>query len=263
MKYLKLYENFENTELLCQKYFKERNYTINQDGSVDINGGVDLDYYYLDNIPLNFNRVSGYFDISNNRISSLKGIPKYIGDGLFISSNRIKTLGNYLSHFEEISGGFYCMGNELTSLDGCPKRIIDGFDCSSNKLINLKSCPEYIGGEFDFELNMINTLTYFPKTIIGNGIEGTHNKITNLMGLPIKFDRIYLYGNPIYEILFIVDEDIYGKIGRQKFIKFLIEYDVIRENNIIIEQRLEEAYYMATKKELPRNKRRFKNYKLI
>ena len=39
MKHLKLFENFEDIESICKKY-NITNYTINVDGSIDVNGNV-------------------------------------------------------------------------------------------------------------------------------------------------------------------------------------------------------------------------------
>jgi hypothetical protein len=98
MKYLKLFENFDQTEIdkICKKY-KIKNYTINPDGSIDVDGNVDLDNQNIAELPLKFNKVSGYFDCSVNILTSLIGCPNYVG------------------------GYFDCGHNKLTSLDGGPK----------------------------------------------------------------------------------------------------------------------------------------------
>jgi hypothetical protein len=55
---------------ICNE-LKIDNYTINPDGSIDVDGGVYLDRRNLDRIPIKFNKVSGSFDCSNNNITSL------------------------------------------------------------------------------------------------------------------------------------------------------------------------------------------------
>ena len=50
---------------ICKEYDIE-NYTINSDGSIDVAGDVDLYDKGLTEIPLVFNKVTGYF--SFNRI---------------------------------------------------------------------------------------------------------------------------------------------------------------------------------------------------
>ena len=88
----------EEIHRIC-KNFEIENYTINPDGSIDVDGNVELGVYKLDKIPLKFNNVSGYFNISFNKITSLEGCPKYIG------------------------GRFYCNYNKLTSLEYFPNKI--------------------------------------------------------------------------------------------------------------------------------------------
>jgi len=86
------------------------NYTINEDGSIDVNGDVHLYGYGLTELPINFNKVSGTFDCSENNLTSLKGCPKCVG------------------------GNFSCGNNNLTDLKGSPKVIDGSFYCSGNYL---------------------------------------------------------------------------------------------------------------------------------
>ena len=83
---IKLFEQFNNEQEIhdiCKKYNIE-NYTINSDDSVDVDDNVDLRNLNLKKIPLKFNRVSGVFDCSWNRLSSLKGCPKEVGGVFFL-----------------------------------------------------------------------------------------------------------------------------------------------------------------------------------
>ena len=68
MKYLRLYESFNKNEIdeICREYGISY-YTINPDGSININGGnVYIDDMGLSKIPINFNKVNGDFDCSDN-----------------------------------------------------------------------------------------------------------------------------------------------------------------------------------------------------
>ena len=112
MKYLKLFEGFKDIEFICKEY-GIKNYTINSDGSIDVDDDVDLSNDKLDILPLKFNKVSGYFDCANNQLTSLVGAPIRVG-----------------RHF-------YCDHNKLTSLEGAPKEVGRYFDCSDNQLTNL------------------------------------------------------------------------------------------------------------------------------
>ena len=193
MRYLKLYENFDEIDRICQQY-NIQNYVINQDGSVDVSNGVYLHSMGLSKLPFKFGRVSDDFVCSHNQLTSLFGSPK------------------------EVGGNFACHYNLLTTLIGGPYSVGGNFICDSNNLKDMYGFPLYINNTF----------------------------------------RLRLFNNPVSEIVGLVSID-----KKITFVKWLNEYDVIRDGNKIVEMRLEEAYYMTTKTELPKNKRTFKNYQLI
>jgi len=87
-----------NIEQICELY-NIKNYTINKDGSIDVDGDVFLYKRNLNKLPLNFNKVSGVFYCDNNELTSLVGAPK------------------------EVGGSFYCDNNKLISLKGAPNRV--------------------------------------------------------------------------------------------------------------------------------------------
>ena len=101
---------------ICKKY-NIQNYTINPDGSIDVEGSVNLYGKGLTKIPLKFNKVSGYFNCSYNKLTSLKGSPK------------------------EVGSFFTCYDNNLNDLKYAPNRIGTWFDCSVNNLKNLVNSP--------------------------------------------------------------------------------------------------------------------------
>ena len=115
MKYLKIFENFnkEDIDSICERYGIE-NYTINEDGTIDVNGDVNLTYKGLTELPLKFRNVTGYFFCSANELSSLEGCPESVG------------------------GYFSCSRNKLKTLEGCPKSVGGSFRCSSNQLMTLQ-----------------------------------------------------------------------------------------------------------------------------
>lgn len=55
-------------------------YTINDNFTVDVVCDVYLNGKNLTKIPVQFNKVKGYFDCRNNKLISLKGCPKIIID---------------------------------------------------------------------------------------------------------------------------------------------------------------------------------------
>ena len=63
---------------ICKKY-KIKNYTINLDGSIDVEGNVNLSNRELDKLPLKFNRVSRIFSCSRNFLTTLENSPIEVG----------------------------------------------------------------------------------------------------------------------------------------------------------------------------------------
>ena len=108
--------------LICEKY-NITNYTVNPDGSIDVNGDVFLWNRELTELPLVFNKVTGNFDCDYNNLTSLKGCPRWVG------------------------GCFSCNINQLTSLEFSPDYVGGSFDCYTNQLTDNYYDME-IGGYF-------------------------------------------------------------------------------------------------------------------
>ena len=104
---------------ICEKY-DIKNYTINPDGSIDVDDGVDLSGKDLIKIPLKFNKVNGWFDCSYNRLTTLKGCPK-------------RVFGQY----------FQCQRNMLIDLEHFP--IVEDYTRSFVGMNPLKSISGYNG----------------------------------------------------------------------------------------------------------------------
>ena len=83
-------------------------YTINDDGSIDVEGSVNLSRKKLTKIPFNFSKVSGVFRCYHNQLTSLDGAPNNVGSG------------------------FDCSDNQLTSLEGAPNNVGGYFYCYNN-----------------------------------------------------------------------------------------------------------------------------------
>jgi hypothetical protein len=147
-------------EEICEKY-NIKNYTINDDGSIDVNGDVYLYNCNLTELPLVFNKVSGWFDCSNNRLTNLKGSPRWVGSSFYCYYNKLTSL----EFSPDYVGGFFdCKYNDLTDLVGSPKEVVGDFRCHYNKnLINPKGCSEKIGWLFYCD----NT----PLSSVFNGVD--------------------------------------------------------------------------------------------
>ena len=115
---------------VCSKFYI-RNYTINEDMSIDVKGNVFFSARSLNKIPLKFNKVSRDFGCSHNKLTTLEGAPNTVG------------------------GRFYCGYNQLTNLEGGPNTVGGDFDCSYNQLTSLEGAPKYVGGDLDCSYNQL------------------------------------------------------------------------------------------------------------
>lgn len=130
MKFLKPYSIFESIEdddqflknkedirnWLRNKYLS--NCEIQDDLSVNVNGGVNLFQRGLELLPVQFGRVDGYFSVGMNRLKSLKGCPVSCGSSFNCTGNQLKTL-----KFgpKKVNGSFSCSNNQLTTFEGLKK----------------------------------------------------------------------------------------------------------------------------------------------
>ncbi len=128
----------------CKKYNIE-NYTINKDGSIDVDGSVNLYDKGLTKLPLKFNRVNGDFWCSENYLTTLEGCPNEVGGTFHCAINKLITLKGCP---KIVGGHFTCYNNHLTSLLYGPERVGDSLNCSNNKLLSLVGIPQIIRGNF-------------------------------------------------------------------------------------------------------------------
>lgn len=140
----------EITEI-CKKYQIE-NYSINPDGSIDVDGNVDLFSRNLAILPLKFGRVLGNFNIQNNLLTTLYGAPVAVGGNFNCYHNR---LTNLIGSPKWVGADFFCYNNQLSSLEGSPKVVRGSYYISGNdKLSNLAGCTLKIGANFSFDYTL-------------------------------------------------------------------------------------------------------------
>lgn len=141
MKHIRRFnESKESIESICKKY-GITNYTINDDGSIDVDGNVNLFNKGLTNLPLKFRNVTGSFDCRSNKLVSLEGAPKSLDYSFNCSFNKLTNLEGA----PQSTGHFYCSDNQLTTLEGAPKSTLGTFNCSNNQLVNLDFAPSCKG----------------------------------------------------------------------------------------------------------------------
>ena len=76
MKYIKLFESVNEKKVarICKEY-GIKNWSINKDGLVDVDGDVKLNLKGLTKLPLQFGRVTGNFYCYQNELTTLERAP--------------------------------------------------------------------------------------------------------------------------------------------------------------------------------------------
>ena len=128
------------------------NYTINSQGEIDVDGGVDLSKVEFKELPYKFGIVDGHFSVwSCKNLTSLKNCP------------------------DKVEGYFSCsLCPQLDSLEGCPKEVRGSFFCRDcSQLDSLKGCPKKVRGNFwcggckgEFTKEEVKSLCKVKKSII-------------------------------------------------------------------------------------------------
>ena len=236
MKYLKLFENFDQSEIdyLCKEYRIE-NYTINPDGSIDVDGDVDLLDEKLTKLPLKFNRVSGNFTCTYNKLTSLIGCPNHVGGDFSCSKNKLTSLIGCPNH---VGGYFSCSKNKLTSLIGCPNHIGRYFTCTYNQLTSLIGCPNHVSGSFSCNSNQLTTLDGYPQ-YVGDGFSCSNNPVSKIIYLFNEDSKIYLEYQETYNFL---RKD--GKIVKHLFYEALKDYNEYYNRQIELPKRIKGYTYI-------------------
>jgi hypothetical protein len=88
-----------------------------------VKGCLDLNGLSLTQLP-KIHSVGGWFDCSNNQLTSLQHAPQSVG------------------------GWFDCCNNQLTSLQYAPKSVGGDFYCYNNQLTSLQYAPQSVGGSY-------------------------------------------------------------------------------------------------------------------
>jgi len=97
----------EQIEFLDKVCGDRRNYTINENGEVDVAGSVNMNSMGLTEIPVKFNKVYGEFRCSYNNLTTLKNCPNYLSDILMCNNN------NLTDYFKSIKEEDFPLWNKL------------------------------------------------------------------------------------------------------------------------------------------------------
>ena len=125
-------------------------------GLVDVDGDFYCSVSGLQNLMgVRFGRVSGNFNCSSNKLTSMEGAP------------------------QEVGKYFGCVFNQLTSLEGAPQKVGRSFYCDGNQLTSLEGAPQEVGGDFSCYRNQITSLKGIP--FVNVDINLNPNPIWNLI----------------------------------------------------------------------------------
>jgi len=165
------------------EHFGITKYTINADGTVDIDGDVDLSRKGLTEIPIRFGIVRGDFIIINNNLLSLKNSPREV-TGVFDCSYNPQL--SSLKNGPKIAKYYYCNNCNLKSLEGGPKQVAESFVCSENINLTslkggLKSVKNYYCNDCD-----LKSLKNGPSEVVEKFDCSVNENLTSLEGGPIK-----------------------------------------------------------------------------
>lgn len=160
---------------------------------------VELDHLFLKEIPDNIAMYAchGSYDISNNKLASLKNCPSFVKGNFDCSHNNLTSLRDGP---QEVQGSYYCNFNKITSLDGIAKIIGGGVDVSSNQLTSLQGLPTLKSNRsLKVTDNKITSLIgYGFESIEFSSFDVTSNKLTSLAGSPYRVNANYeCDANPI------------------------------------------------------------------
>lgn len=94
-----------------------KHFVINDDLTINVNGDVNLSFTRMEEFPtfIQFNKVNGSFDCSENRMTTLRGCPRIVTGNFYCYNNRLSSLQNCP---EVVKGKFFCHGNNRKFLEG-------------------------------------------------------------------------------------------------------------------------------------------------
>ena len=195
-----------NNLLEIENWLKEysiNNYMISEDFYITVQGNVNLNGKLNGKkLPVKFKIVDGYFDISNNNLTSLEGCPKVVTKDFNCSKNKLNSLFDCPTDVGELD----CSYNVLKTLSYAPKEVKGSFNCSFNELVSIKGSPRTIKGHFNCSDNKLSSLKGGPK-YVDTYFDCSHNFIERLIDGPVSVGHDYICnGNNLTDLDSIADE---------------------------------------------------------
>ena len=205
-----------------------KEYTINEDMSIDVDTHVNLIGRSFEKFPITFNKVWGSFLCNTGNLTTLEGSPKYVGQDFKCNSNNLTSLKGGP---EKVEGNFNCAGNDkLINLNGSPKYVGGFFRCGPNDLTSLDSDTEYVGGNFICSDTRITSLTGAPKKVYGS-IKCSWTHLREFGDFNTEgFKHVYVLQTPLSP-LFPVDREI-----ERDMVETFITFKIIKDGKVNIKR---------------------------
>ena len=208
-----------------------KNYSINDNFVVDVDGDVYIDHTNLTKLPVQFGTVMGSFNISHNHLDTLSGCPHTVMRDFNCYHNKLTSL---ICSPTNVGGGYDCSQNELKSLEFIPENLNAHTLCSHNKLTTLKFAPKSVKGNFDCSFNGITNFEFAPE-IVNNNFFAHGNPIGDLEKLKTKIGKGgYITGKQFSSFGYVSDWDATPDsvfITKEKLTKIQMQYELHNDLN--------------------------------
>lgn len=118
-------------------------------------GNLDLSGLDITELPSNMPEyVNGTLNLSNNKLTSLKGCTSVVISGFICRNNELTTLEGGPT---EVDGHYDCRSNFIETLAGSPQSLIGPMYCADNPLKSLEGAPRMFG---DFSSDQFSNEEY-------------------------------------------------------------------------------------------------------
>lgn len=208
----------DKSSKFCKDYGLS-NWSVDDNGVIDIQGKLNLSHANLTEIPVPFGTVSDYVDFSFNKLSSFKNFPKKIGGNkLQLKANNFESLVG-LKDIEFV-GSIYLHENPIKSFQGFPSHYYGDTltlsDCGLTTEILNTLRMTVLNNHFNLMidnndidvLNLINIKFAVQNNDIARSkvyrqLLAFNNKIKKIKHIPIAFDHYNLSNNEISNLAFL------------------------------------------------------------
>lgn len=196
----------ENKTQNFELFHKYQISSVEEDGTINVDGDLNFDLYRDESIPIKLGTVTGSFinhdsklkylwngpkrvegsvEMTGSIIKSLSGGPEWIGEHLHLGGTKITSLKGIAKY---IGGNVHFAGSNLKSLEGMPERLEGDLYTEATKIKSLKGSPKTIMGVFNASATPITSLEGGPEWV-GDAYHVCHTKITSFKGI-----AKYIYG---------------------------------------------------------------------